>query len=181
MRKIVALLALVCLPLLGTAQSAFDKFEDMNEVTSITVSEKAFQLFVKIQVDDPEAKQFMEMVKSLRGLRVLTTEDPKIAADMKLTVDKYLKTEKLEELMRVKDKDANINFYIREGKDSDHVKELLMYIDGLGNFNDGEGFKGRKVESVLLTLVGDIDLNMISELTSQMNLPSELNNAQKNK
>ncbi len=176
MRKIIALLALAILPLLGNAQSVFDKFEDMDDVTTIVVSEKAFQLFVKIQVDDPEAQKFKDMVSSLKGLRVFTTENAAIAADMQKTVDKYLKSEKMDELMRVKDKEANIKFYIREGKDADHVKELLMYIDGLGS---KVNIEGRKVESVLLSLVGDIDLNMISELTNEMNLPSELNNVQK--
>lgn len=176
MRKIIALLALAILPLLGNAQSVFDKFEDMDDVTTIVVSEKAFQLFVKIQVDDPEAQKFKDMVSSLKGLRVFTTENAAIAADMQKTVNKYLKSEKMDELMRVKDKEANIKFYIREGKDADHVKELLMYIDGLGS---KVNIEGRKVESVLLSLVGDIDLNMISELTNEMNLPSELNNVQK--
>lgn len=176
MRKIIALLALAILPLLGNAQSVFDKFEDMDDVTTIVVSEKAFQLFVKIQVDDPEAQKFKDMVSSLKGLRVFTTENAAIAADMQKTVSKYLKSEKMDELMRVKDKEANIKFYIREGKDADHVKELLMYIDGLGS---KVNIEGRKVESVLLSLVGDIDLNMISELTNEMNLPSELNNVQK--
>lgn len=37
----------------------------------------------------------------------------------------------MEELMRVKDKDANVKFYIRQGKDADHVKELLMFVDGI--------------------------------------------------
>lgn len=176
MKKIIALLALAILPLLGNAQSVFDKFEDMDDVTAIVVSEKAFQLFVKIQMDDPEAQKLKDMVSSLKGLRVFTTENAVIAADMQKTVDKYLKSEKMDELMRVKDKEANIKFYIREGKDADHVKELLMYIDGLGS---KVNIEGRKVESVLLSLVGDIDLNMISELTNEMNLPSELNNVQK--
>lgn len=176
MKKIIALLALAILPLLGNAQSVFDKFEDMDDVTAIVVSEKAFQLFVKIQMDDPEAQKLKDMVSSLKGLRVFTTENAAIAADMQKTVDKYLKSEKMDELMRVKDKEANIKFYIREGKDADHVKELLMYIDGLGS---KVNIEGRKVESVLLSLVGDIDLNMISELTNEMNLPSELNNVQK--
>lgn len=177
MKKLIALIVLVVSPLVTKAQTVFDRFEDMDDVTTVVVSEKAFQLFAKIESDDPEAKQLMDMVKSLKSLRVFTTESESISKDMKSTVDKYLKTEKMQELMRVKDKDANVKFYIREGKDADHVKELLMYIEGLGDVN----IKGRKVESVLLSLVGDIDLNKINELTKAMNLPSELNNAQKKK
>jgi hypothetical protein len=39
---------------------------------------------------------------------------------------------------------------------------------------------GRKVETVLLSLTGDIDLNKINSLTKKMNLPQELNKAGKN-
>lgn len=91
---------------------------------------------------------------------------------MKSTVDKYLKSSAMEELMRVKDKDANVKFYIRQGKDADHVKELLMFVDGINGTAKMPG--DRKVETVLLSLTGDIDLNKISTLTKKMNLPSEL-------
>ena len=68
-----------------------------------------------------------------------------------------------------------VNFYVREGKDENHVKELLMFINGLKEFTNGQDItingKKREVETVLLTLTGDIDLRQISKLTSQMNMP----------
>lgn len=176
MRKIVVLLVLAVFPFVTNAQSAFDKFEDSDEVTSFVVNKKMFTLISKFDVDDPDAAQMKEMVNSLESLKVFTTENPAVAADMKKAVNSYLKSKKMEELMRLKDKDVNIKFYIMEGKDSDHVKELLMYIDGINDIK----IEGRKVESVILSLVGDIDLNKISQLTKTMNLPSELNKAQKN-
>ena len=94
---------------------------------------------------------------------------------MKASVSKYLGSNRMEELMRVKDKDADIKFYIKEGKDDDHVRELLMFMTG---FKDGKAH-GRNFETVLLSLTGDIDLNKISSLTSKMNLPKELNKAGK--
>ncbi|GLB51671.1 hypothetical protein NBRC110019_07100 [Neptunitalea chrysea] len=174
MKKIILLIVLVVAPLVSKAQSVFDKFEDMDDVTTVVVNKRMFELFVHIDSDDPDAKRLMDMVKSLQGLKLFTTENEKIAKDMSATVSKYIKTGKLEELMRVKDKDANIKFYIKEGKDKDHVKELLMYIEGISDVH----IKGREVESVLLSIVGDIDLNQIGELTKAMNLPSELNNVQ---
>ncbi|GLB50032.1 DUF4252 domain-containing protein [Neptunitalea lumnitzerae] len=175
MKKIVLLIALVALPFLSKAQSDFDKFEDMDDVTTVVVNQRMFEMFVHIDSDDPEAKSLMDMVKSLKGLRLFTTESEAVSKDMTATVNKYIKSGGLEELMRVKDKDANVKIYIREGKDKDHVKELLMFIQGISDVN----IEGRKVESVLLSIVGDIDLNQIGELTKSMNLPSQLNNAQK--
>jgi len=90
-----------------------------------------------------------------------------------------LKSSSLQELMRVKDKDANVKFYIKSGKDEDHVSELLMFVTGIKNGN--VEINDRKFERVLLSLTGDIDLNKIGSLTQKMNLPSELNKAGKNK
>ena len=79
--------------------------------------------------------------------------------------------------MRVKDKEANIKFYIKNGKDDDHVSELLMFVSGINH--DEIDIHGRKFESVLVSLTGDIDLNKIGSLTKKMNLPKELNAADK--
>ncbi|WP_340198955.1 DUF4252 domain-containing protein [Ascidiimonas sp. W6] len=175
MKKIVLLIALIALPLIGFSQSTFDRFEDMDEVSTVVVNQNMFKLFSRIESDDPEAQEFMEMVKSLNDLKVFITEDKGVGEDMKSAVEKYLKKASLQELMRVKDKDVNVKFYIKQGRDEDHVSELLMFVTGL---KDVEA-NGRKFETVLLSLTGDIDLNKISTLTKKMNLPSELEKVDK--
>ncbi len=181
MKKYIAIIALALLPFTGISQSIFDKFEDMDEVSSVIVNKNMFDLLVKmdVNVDEPEAREAMEIAKSLSGLKVFITENKGISADMKSTVDRYLKNASLEELMRVKDKDANVKFYIRKGKDADHVSELLMFVTGIKNA-DVE-INDRKIETVLLTLTGDIDLTKIGALTKKMNLPKELNQIEKKK
>ena len=77
--------------------------------------------------------------------------------------------------MRVKDKEANVKFYIKQGRDENHVRELLLFVSDINNKNIEIG--NRKFESVLVSLTGDIDLNKISAHTKQMNLPKELNEA----
>lgn len=179
MKKYILILLIAIVPLTGFSQSIFDKFEDMDNVSSVVVNQSMFRLLSKINVDidDPEAKDFMDIAQSLNGLKVFITEDKGVSADMNGTVNKYLKSSSLEELMRVKDKDANIKFYIKSGKDEDHVSELLMFVTGIKNadieIND------RKIETVLLSLTGDIDLTKIGSLTNKMNLPEELNKAGK--
>ena len=179
MKKYLLIAVMAVLPLTGFSQSIFDKFEDLDEVTSVVINKNMFNLLVKmdVDVDDPEAREFMDIAQSLSGLKVFVTEDGAISADMKSTVDKYLRNNSLEELMRVKDKDANVKFYVKNGKDEDHVSELLMFVTGISNA-DME-INDRKIETVLLTLTGDIDLTKIGSLTKKMNLPEELNKAEK--
>lgn len=179
MKKLVLIALMAVLPLTGFSQSIFDKFEDLDNVSSVIINKNMFNLLVKmdVDVDDPEAREFMDIAQSLSGLKVFVTEDKAVSADMKATVDKYLRSASLEELMRVKDKDANVKFYIKKGKDDDHVSELLMFVTGINNI-DME-VNDRKIETVLLTLTGDIDLTKIGSLTKKMDLPQELNKAEK--
>ncbi|MAB47981.1 MAG: hypothetical protein CMC05_05055 [Flavobacteriaceae bacterium] len=177
MKKLIVIVALIIAPMLSGAQSIFDKYEDMKEVTSIVVTQKAFRMLatIDLDVDDPEAKEFMEMVKKITGLKVFTTGDEKISADMKSTVAKYLKSSALEELMRIKDGEQTVKFYVKEGKDENHVKELLMFVSGLKEITEGQDIeingKKREIETVLLTLTGDIDLRQVSKITNQMDIP----------
>jgi len=179
MKKYVVITVMALLPLTGFSQSIFDKYEDLDNVSAVVVSKSMFNLLAKmdVDVDDPEAQEYMDMAQNLTGLKVFITEDAKISTDMKGEVTKYLKSSEMEELMRVKDKDANVKFYIRNGKDEDHVSELLMFVTGMKNV-DVE-VNGRKFETVLLSLTGDIDLTKIGSLTRKMNLPEELNKAGK--
>lgn len=178
MKKNILILLVAVLPLCGFSQSLFDKYEELDDVTSVVVNQSMFNLLAKIdvEVDDPEAQDFVDIATSLKSLKVFTTDNESIGADMKASVSGYLKKSSLTELMRIKDKDANVKFYIKEGKDSDHVSELLMFVTGLKEVEAD----GRKFETVLLSLTGDIDLNKINSLTKKMNLPDELNKAGKN-
>lgn len=181
MKKNIIIVLVAVLPLMGFSQYMFDKFEDLDNVSAVVVNESMFKLLSKInvEVDDKEAQDFMDIAQNLKNLKVFITEDKKISTDMQITMEKYLKSSSLQELMRVKDKDANVKFYIKSGKDEDHVSELLMFVTGIKNGN--VEINDRKFETVLLSLTGDIDLNKIGSLTQKMNLPSELNKAGKNK
>ncbi len=177
MKKLVLILAIALTSSVTFAQTIFDKYEDQEGVMSVVVNQKMFSMLATmgVDIDDPEAKEYVDMAKNITGLKVFTTGDAKISADMVSTVDKYLRSSKLDELMRIKDGDQTVKFYVREGKDENHVKELLMFVNGLKELTNDQDItingKKREVETVILTLTGDIDLRQISKLTNQMNVP----------
>lgn len=161
MKKIIFLIAIVIFPLANYAQtSVFDKFEEMDDVTTVVVTQEAFKMLAKFKSGGEEGAEYFDMVKGLNSFKVFTTENSGIAKQMSDVVSSYLKSAKLTELMRVKDKDAKVKIYVRNGKDDNHVSELLMFVSGIEKFNDKI-----KAESVILSLTGDIDLNKISKLT----------------
>ncbi len=164
MKKIIVIIALVLLSNMSFAQqSVFDKFDGLDDVTSVLVTKKMFQMMgnVKMDATDKEVQQFISLTKKLNNLKVFTTSVPKYKADLKATTEKYLATAGLEELMRVKDGTQNIRILVKSGAKESQVKELLMFIEDSGKSN----------ETVLMSLTGDFDLNELSVLTDKMNLP----------
>ncbi|WP_111307046.1 DUF4252 domain-containing protein [Confluentibacter sediminis] len=176
MKKIIItmVMAIMLLPMSGMAQDIFEKYSDNTDVTYVSIKPKMFQMIAKmgINVDDPEAKAYMDMVKSITSFKTIVTDNKNISADL----TKWVKSRSgsLEELMQVKDDGAEVKFYIKEGKDADHVKELLIFVNGINKvMKESVEINGeqRKVETVVVSLTGDIDLNEISKLTDKMNIP----------
>ena len=179
MKKIVLIVAACFVSFNSFSQSQFDEFENMDKVASVVVNKSMMNLFGSIaeNADEEEAREFASLAKGLDKLKVFMTEDEAASSEMKSSVNKYLKKSDLEELMRVKDEDTNVKFYIKNGKDENHVKELLMFVTGIDKMKMGH--KGRNIETVLVSLTGDIDLRKIGALTKQMDLPKEMNKAEK--
>ena len=172
---IVFVLAIMLMPLTGMAQkNVFEKYSDSPDVTYVNIKPKMFQMIAKIGIDtdDAEAKAYMDMVKSITSFKTIVTDNKTISAD----ISKWVKSRSsaLEELMEVKDDGTEVKFYVKEGKDADHVKELLIFVNGIDKMMDDKieiNGEQRKIETVVVSLTGDIDLNEISKLTSKMNIP----------
>jgi len=165
MKNISLILVFLFAPLVITAQNAFDSFENEKDVTSVVVTKNMFKLLSKMDLnsDDPEAQAYLNMVNSLNDIKIFTTENTNVAQRMDAAVNSYLSTSRgLGELMRIKDDGQNIKFYSKEGKDANHVSELLMHLTG-----NVDG----KTTTVIMSITGDIDLKQISQLTRDLKVP----------
>lgn len=174
MKKLIITLVVVLVSSPFFAQGAFDKFDGQDDVTSIVVNKKMFELMSKVKVDasDKETQQYLNLIKKLDNLKVFTTKSTRVENDMKLTADKYIKTAGLEELMRVNENGRNIKILVKSGASDTQVKELLMFIEGV-----------KSEDTVLMSLTGNFDLNEISVLTDKMRIPGgdDLKRATKSK
>jgi hypothetical protein len=115
MKKLVFIIAIMVAPLMSFAQGGlFDKYEDMEGVGSGVVNSKMFEMIATIDMDmdDPEAQAAFDMVKKIKSLKFLTTGDQSIAKQMAADVSKYVGNSSLEELMRFKDGDQMVKFYV---------------------------------------------------------------------
>lgn len=175
MRKSIVVFVIMLLPTFFFGQAAFDKFDGQDDVTSIIVNKKMFQMMVSFKTDnkDKDNQQYLDLIKKLDNLKVFTTNSTRVTADMKVTSEKYMKSAGLEELMRVNDNGKNIKISVKSGTNDSQIKELLMFMEGSSKGN----------QTVLMSLTGDFDLNEISVLTDKMRIPGgdELKKATKGK
>ncbi|MFC6878036.1 DUF4252 domain-containing protein [Flavobacterium myungsuense] len=162
MKKFIITVVVVLVSNTFFGQSAFDKFDGQDDVTSIIVNKKMFELMSKVKMDatDKQAQQYLNLIKKLDNLKVFTTKSTRVENEMKAAADKYIKTSGLEELMRVNENGRNIKILVKSGASDSQVKELLMFIEGAKND-----------DTVLMSLTGDFDLNEISVLTDKMRIP----------
>lgn len=170
MKKKLILATLLTISL-SWGQDVFEKYEYDDSVSYFSISPKMFQMLAKLSIEtnDPEADQFLSLVQEIESFKVITTESSDIAGEIQQWVKKHIKAVKMEELMHVRDEQANVNFYVKSGRNDDLVKELLMFVTDINAKQIDLG--DRKPETVLLYLSGDIDLTQISMLVNQMNLP----------
>ncbi len=161
-KLIVTSIMLMCFAPLF-AQGAFDKFDGQDDVTSIIVNKKMFDLMSKVKMDasDKEAQQYLALIKKLDNLKVFTTKSTRVENEMKATAASYIKSAGLEELMRITESGRNIKIMVKSGSTDSQVRELLMFIEG----------GGKNEETVLMSLTGNFDLSEISTLTDKMRFP----------
>jgi alpha-acetolactate decarboxylase len=164
MKNLVVVIVFLMISTISFAQGVFDKFEDREGVTSVVVNKKMFEMMSKVKVDakDKEMQQYMNLLKKLDNLKVFTTSNTKIGADMKASVNSYLKSNPLEELIRTSGDGKNVKIFVKSVANETTIRELLMFIEG-SNVKDAG--------TVVLSLIGNFSLEEISMLTEKMNLP----------
>jgi len=157
MKKFIVTLVIALVPSLFFAQSAFDKFDGQDDVTSVVVNKKTFEMLggIEGQVKDKDISKYVGFAKDIESLKMYTTTSTRVTTDMKAAFESYRKKESLEELVRITEKGKNVGVYVKSGNKSSKIKEVVVFVEG-GN-KKGE-------ETLLLTLKGDFNLDSLADL-----------------
>jgi len=163
MKKSIIVLLVGLISFAGYSQN-FAKYENMKEVDAMIMTSKMFKLLAKVDLSstDPEAQQYIKLIENLKEIRMFTTDQSAIRAQMAADVNTYLSKGSLEQLMRVNEDGKNIKFYSKPGRNENFVSELLMFM---------EGEKDGKPIAVILSITGDIDLTQLSKLATDLKVP----------
>ena len=129
----------------------FQKYVDDERFTVVYVSGKMFDMVNKmeLELDDEKAEAIKEVVQELKGIRILVSEEngQQFYEEALKTID----TKEYEPMMTVRSTDnENVQFLVKEN--GDNLSELLLLV-------------GSEDEFVLISFVGNIDLEKVGELT----------------
>ncbi|MCC8186879.1 MAG: DUF4252 domain-containing protein [Bacteroides sp.] len=137
--------------------SIFDKYNDMQNVSSVFISKAMIEMQPKLYTNDV---YIGKVAGKLEGVYVISTLDNKVKQNLRKDIDDLIRKGKYELLMKQKGLTSSSAFYIK--KKGDRIQELVMISDGAAKLN-------------FTQLVGDLTLEDIQNITKRqmahINLP----------
>jgi len=135
----------------GAIEKYFSEYEDDEKFSVVYVSPKMFKMVAKV-LSEQENQDLKDVVENLDGLRILKVDDAegKFYKEAKGKIN----TKEYELLMTARDEGQKIEFLTKES--GDIIQELLLMVGG--------------DEFVLMSFMGDIDLEKIARLAKSLNI-----------
>ena len=172
MRKLSIFIALIwCQFFILSAQNEklnqlFEKYQEVEGVTSIKIAKPMFGLLSKLDIKDSELESIKPLLGKIQGLKIMIIENEEEADSSAKSLKSRISNEitssvnklNLEELMTVNSKGSKIKFLSGQTKDG-VMDNLLLNIYSEGN-------------TVLMMLDGKISMDDINKLVSEV----EVNN-----
>jgi len=156
-----ALLSITCIgfSITSNAQDLLETFKNQPNVETVAVNKKMFQMMsnVKMDVNDKENQAYLNLIKKLDDLKLVSTKNNTVATKMNTFVVTYIKSNSMNELMSLSENGSNTIFYVDPTSTKENIKELMMFVNGN--------------ETIILSLKGNFNLNELSLVTSKMKLP----------
>ncbi len=155
-KAFLSILLLACFTAAFAQKNPFEKFSEMDGVTSVYISKTMLSMIPKNSNADYGGVNINGFLHKLSSILILTSEDKKVAPQMLSMANNRVKGNDYELLMRVKsDDNDNVNFFMK-GK-PEKIKELIMIVAG----NDGE--------NVVMQFLGDFTLSDVQAMTEGFN------------
>lgn len=163
MKKVLITLVVAFASNFFYGQAVFDQFDEQEEIVSVIVNKKMFELMSKVKVDpsDKETQQYLKLIQNLENLKVFSTTNTLAARKMKDVADSYIKSADLEELKKVNENGKQVTIDVKR-TGTNQLREFLMFIE-----DDANGIN----RSVLMSLTGVFSLSDIAILTDKMQIP----------
>jgi hypothetical protein len=156
-KQIYTLAGLILMAFSTSAQtdiisSYFSDYEDREDVTTVMLSGKTFELLGQVDVEGTELQEYKEMAYQIIGLRLILDDNDPSAIQTAKAAQKRLPSN-FEELISVKEKDNEFKLLIDE--QDGVVRELI-------------GIFGSENTFAIMSLVGNMKMRDVGQLTQQL-------------
>ena len=155
-KNICLILFLCCTSLCFAQDRLFEKYADMDNVTSVFISKKMFEMMPNIESGGLD---LMNLKGKINNLQILTSEKREIRDQMRKEFSGLI-GKSHEELMRVKDNNTKATFYIEQK--GDQINEMIMLAD-------------TESEYVIIRLTGKFTLQDIQNVANSFSKENEKN------
>lgn len=132
----------------------YEKYMNDERFSTVYFSGRMFRMFSGVNSEDEESKNLSEAASKINGLRMLSADSVDGVKFYQEAISN-LNRNGFEELMVVRDGNEQFQFMIRE--EGSIIKELLM-------------ISGEEKSFMLMSIIGDIDLESISKMTEKMDI-----------
>jgi len=125
--RIKIVLAALCLCIAGIASAQsnlYDKYSDMNGITSVHISKTILKMMGDKKVGP--GLNLNGLSDKIDDLYVFTTESQEASSALAKEEKSYKSSKKYEELIKVKDTTDDVAIYIRNGKK--YIEEIVMFV-----------------------------------------------------
>lgn len=139
----------------GRLDPLFSQYENDARFSRVNVSSRMFDVFIDIEMDKPEEQEVIEALAKLNGMKALIGNDVSQSADIYQNLLQST-VAGMEELTTVKESGIEFKFFV--SRSGEQITELVML-----------GYDQSTV--MIMSVVGDIDLEAIANISQRMNLP----------
>ena len=147
---IIAIMATLCSVCSYGQQSFFDKYAEMDGVTSVYITKSMLSLFPKGQTN-VNGVNIGNIASRLDNIQILSTDEQPIVDKLRKETSHINTRNGYEELMRVREDGEKTTIYFKDGKKD--KKEFVLLVD-------------EKDEFTIISIVGDLTLQEIQGIVN---------------
>ena len=148
---IIAIMATLCSVCSYGQQSFFDKYAEMEGVTSVYISKSMLSLFPKGQTN-VNGINIGDIASRLDNIQILSADKQPIVDKLRKETSGINTRNGYEELMRIREDGEKITIYFKDGKKD--KKEFVLLVDG-------------KNEFTIISIVGNLTLQEIQGIINK--------------
>ncbi len=139
----------------GRLDPLFSQYADDARFSRVNVSSRMFDVFIDIEMDKPEEQEVIEALAKLNGMKALIGNNVSQSADIYQDLLQSTVSD-MEELTTVTESGIEFKFFVTRA--GEQITELVMV-----------GYDQTTV--MIMSVVGDVDLEAIANISQRMNLP----------